>query len=118
MSLTDKLAARLARGLLPAMEDVRTEVQQRISVPVERVGKKVIRSKPGEPPRRDTGRLYTSAAAQVIDATRQVVGSVSVDTPYARRLVRQMNRPIFGPVLSKHRPAILAALRRAVADRS
>lgn len=116
--LIDKLATRLARALGGALEDVRADVQQRISVPVERVGNKVVRSKPGEPPRKDTGRLYTSAAVNVIDATRTVVGSVSVDTPYARTLVRQKNRPIFGPVLRNHRSTILDALRRAPADRS
>lgn len=112
--LVRKLAQRLERRLAVEMERIRGDVQQRISKPVGPNGE---RSKPGEPPRKDTGRLYTSASAQTVDATNTVLGSVSLDTPYIRKL-RASGREPFGPILQDNRTAILDAMREAATDRS
>lgn len=112
--LFDRIARRAEAALLEEMTALKGDVQKRISVPVVRQGGRTIRSKPGEPPRRDTGRLLASAAAQTIDAARTVQGSVSVTTPYAKRLNNAMNRPIFGALLQERKARILDALRRSI----
>lgn len=95
---------------------MKADVQKRIGIPVQRTKGKTVRSKPGEPPRKDTGRLQASAAAQTVDATRSVQGSVSVSTPYAKRLNDEMNRPIFGSTLADNREAISRAMRAAIVN--
>jgi hypothetical protein len=110
----DRAAVAIEKRLLARAEIMRDEAKERIGVPVVRQGGKVIRSKPGEPPRRDKGKLQASASAQTINATSTVQASVSVSTPYAKRLNDQMNRPIFGPILSNNKKAILDAVRTAI----
>lgn len=114
--LFDRIARNVEAAALAEMQRLKPIVQKRIGVPVQRTGGKTIRSRPGEPPRRDTGRLQASATAQTIDATRTVQGSVSVNTPYAKRLNNQMNRPIFGSILPDNRQAIRDAVRSAIVN--
>lgn len=63
--------------------DVSADLKKTISIPVVRQGAKVIRSKPGEPPRKDTGRLYNSVRYVVyragVDITNVVI---TTETPY------------------------------------
>lgn len=114
-NLFDRIARQCEARLKAEMDRIKDDIQKRIGVPVVRTGGKVIRSKPGEPPRKDTGKLQASTSAQTIDATRAVHGSVSVATPYARRLNNEMNRPIFGQTLAENRDAIRDAMREAIA---
>lgn len=114
--LFDRIARSAERRLKAEMERMRADVQKRIGVPVERSGGRTIRSKPGEPPRKDKGNLYASADAQTLNAGRTVQGSVSVNTKYARRLNNQMNRPIFGNTLAANREAIRSAVRAAITN--
>lgn len=110
------LAVAAGEALAAPMEDLADDVRKRIGVPVERSGGRVIRSKPGEPPRRDTGRLQASVDAARIENDSHVVASVSVDTPYARKLNDQMDRPIFGDLLDQHTDAIADAVARGLAQ--
>lgn len=112
--LFDRIGARVESVVKQKLDGMRDDVQKRISVDVERRGGKVIRSQPGEPPRRDTRKLYASTTSEVIRAGDVVSGAVSVDTPYAQRLNNEMNRPIFGQTLANNVDAIRDAVRESI----
>lgn len=114
--LFDRIAASAERAMKPVLDDMAGQLRTRIGIPVDKSRTPWIRSKPGEPPRKDTGRLQTSTATQTIDANDKVLGSVSVSTPYAKRLNNEMNRPIFGDILADNREALRDALRRGITN--
>lgn len=63
--VSEVLARRLSRGMDIFAEKLVEDIQEKISVPVEyqtgpRGGQVVIRSKPGEPPRKENGDLWES----------------------------------------------------------
>lgn len=114
--LFDRISASVERALHPVLDAMAQQVRQRIGVPVDKSKKPWVRSKPGEPPRKDTGQLQASTNIQSIDANSEIRGSVSVERPYARRLNNEMDRPIFGDILQQNRDAILQAMRRGVTN--
>ena len=114
--LFDRISASVERALQPVLDAMAQQVRQRIGVPVDKSKKPWVRSKPGEPPRKDTGQLQASTNIQSIDANSEIRGSVSVERPYARRLNNEMDRPIFGDILQQNRDAILNAMRRGVTN--
>jgi len=114
--LFDRIASSAERAIQPVLDDIAQQVRTRIGIPVDKSRRPWIRSKPGEPPRKDTGRLQTSTSTQTIDAGSEVRASVSVQTPYARRLNNEMNRPIYGQILQKNREAALQAWRRGITN--
>lgn len=114
--LFDRIAASAERSMKPVLDDMAQQVRDRIGIPVDKSRRPWIRSKPGEPPRKDTGRLQTSTATQTLEGGDSVQGSVSVSTPYAKRLNNEMNRPIYGQILQKNRDALLDALRHGITN--
>ena len=69
-------------------QQVADEWKERISVPVEyargpRGGRKIIRSEPGEPPRRESGVLWESIAAQTEADGYVVTTVIGSDVEYA-----------------------------------
>lgn len=114
--LFDRIPASVERALQPVLDAMAQQVRQRIGIPVDKSKKPWVRSKPGEPPRKDTGQLQASTNIQSIDANSEIRGSVSVERPYARRLNNEMDRPIFGDILQQNRDAILQAMRRGVTN--
>lgn len=107
-----QIQTALVDGMPDALAPLQQAIQQRVSIPVERVGGKVIRSKRGEAPRLDTSRLHNNVDVQVIEGTDTVRGSVSVNVPYAERLndPSQLNRPIAGDEPDRHLDGIADAL--------
>lgn len=64
--------------------DIVAELRDVIGVRVQRVGSEVIRSEPGEPPRRDSSKLYDSLRSHVQrDSATSAALSVSTDVEYA-----------------------------------
>lgn len=114
--LFDRISASVERALQPVLDAMAQQVRQRIGVPVDKSKRPWVRSKPGEPPRKDTGQLQASTNIQTIDANSEIRGSVSVERPYARRLNNEMDRPIFGDILQQNRDTILNAMRRGVTN--
>ena len=114
--LFDRIPASVERALQPVLDAMAQQVRQRIGIPVDKSKNPWVRSKPGEPPRKDTGQLQASTNIQSIDANSEIRGSVSVERPYARRLNNEMDRPIFGDILQQNRDAILQAMRRGVTN--
>jgi hypothetical protein len=58
--ITDRLVERARDGMEKVAQELEQRWRQMVSVPVEGVGRSAIRSKPGEPPRRDTGEYQDS----------------------------------------------------------
>jgi hypothetical protein len=89
-----------------AMKDVARDEKQLISVPVQRTGNRVIRSRPGQPPRKDTGRLHGSVKGVAAKVGKdRVEGKVTTATPYDQFLEKgtskMSRRPFAGPTEAK-----------------
>lgn len=72
-------------------------------------------SKPGQPPKRLTGRLVNSLNRRVVMKRHSVIGFTGTNTPYGRRLEdpNGMNRPHLRVTLEKKRKKAAAIFRRA-----
>ncbi len=96
------------------------DVRERISVPVEYVGDGiVIRSDPGEPPRREFGHLWASTDHSVGNGPRNDPQlTVRNNAAYARRLEygegRLAARPFFGPLRATWITRIVPRLLEAI----
>jgi hypothetical protein len=72
-----------------ALDDVAEDLRKSLSVPVARPPPQGVRSKPGEFPRLDTGRLRGSVRHVTYVAGREILrGVVVTDTPYDKYVVR------------------------------
>ena len=92
------------------------------SQPVVRRGKRLIGldpSKPGEPPKKVTGRLQMSIVYKVVRTSKSIVGYVGSDVVYARALefghtykyFVLLPRPYVRPAIANHGNQIAAILR-------
>jgi len=108
--VTDEIMARIlaqAEQVMGEMaEDAAQDMRDLISVPVSRTKGKVIRSAPGEPPRKDSGALQASVKATVDQHEKdKVVATVTTDVPYDVYLrdgtKKMAPRPFHGPIEAK-----------------
>lgn len=77
------VAAEAERAMEKVMSAAEADLRKELGVPVVRQGGKVIRSRPGEYPRKDTGRLQASVTHVVYRAGNfKVRGVVSTNTSY------------------------------------
>lgn len=97
--------------------DIADDVRRRLSVPVAGSGARAIRSKPGEPPRREFGKLRTSVDHRVIRVGAERIalritagGSLA---PYAPILEKKLNRDILRSVPARWGDRAAERLRRA-----
>jgi hypothetical protein len=100
------LTAQVKATMDAALRDTADDMRRIISVPVVRSGGKVIRSKPGEPPRKDTGKLLASVQSVVESLEKDKVrGSVSTNVFYDVFLTngtsKMAPRPYAGPTEAK-----------------
>jgi hypothetical protein len=105
-----QIQAALVSGMPEALQPLQEAIQARVSVPVERDGGRTIRSKRGEPPRKDKGNLYANVEVSVLEGADTVRGSVSVNVPYAKTLNDDLDRPIAGDEPERHLDGIATAL--------
>ena len=114
--LNDRLEAAVAEAAGQAKE--KAEALQ--SVPVAFVGGVLIRSKPGQPPRRETGRLRRGHRVRIQRDSDRVIATISNATPYARALEygtgRMAARPTYGPVADAVTPLVVRLVRAAVSE--
>jgi len=100
----DEVMRDLSRRVEDLMEgvgrDVSTDLKKIISISVVRERGHVIRSKPGEPPRKDSGRLYNSVRYVVYRAGRDVY-SVVITTETAYDVFVNATRPYAKIIESK-----------------
>lgn len=81
--LVRQMEAKVEAELEKLGSDVAADLRQLISVPVDHSTKPPTRSKPGEPPRADTGRLRDSVTHTVYRAGGRLRLVVATNTPYA-----------------------------------
>jgi hypothetical protein len=100
-SVTDQIESVMVK----AGEAAALDLQGMLSIPVQKVGKRIVRSKPGESPRSETGRLLRTVADEVTRPARdQIALVISTSTAYDQFLVsgtsRMAPRP-FDKILEK-----------------
>lgn len=120
INLFDEIEADIATRSLELAEKIAADVKERIGVPVEykigpRGGTQVIRSKTGEPPRKETGTLQAGVTADVIAVQGQIAGSVFDEVPYAVPLEGGLNRPILTDLAETYEDFIVDGITRAAA---
>lgn len=93
--LGESIARELIERFRPAMQklaaDMRQDLRQRVDVPVGRAPAKrkggkgrIVRSKPGEPPRKETGAYQASIQSETnVNGTESIRATVFSDTPLA-----------------------------------
>lgn len=116
----DSLVSDARAALADALGDVASTVRDRVGKPVgyaigPRGGVRKIRSKRGEPPRRDTGRLQKSVESAAIEIADKIAGSVYVGAPYAEPLQHNLDRPILSDVLEATEDLVLDRLAGSAA---
>jgi hypothetical protein len=86
----EDIMAEVRRRLEPVAEslanDVRDDLRETCSVPVVKQGGRTIRSKPGEPPRRETGGYVASILSASSTAGDRVRAQVFTDAELGRWL--------------------------------
>lgn len=111
--VVDEIVRDIAREQQATAEKIVADVQDRVGKPVgyrigPRGGETKIRSKRGEPPRKDTGRLQRSINAETIEVGDQIATSINPgDVPYAEPLQMDLDRPIFSDELDATTDLIL-----------
>jgi hypothetical protein len=107
----DDIAAEMGPALSGVGAAMVETIQEFISIDVQRAKGRVIRSAPGEHPRRDTGRLFGSIAQDVEREGDLFTITVDTDTPYAPYLEfgtsKMAIRPIFDGMLERFEPILM-----------
>lgn len=69
------------------------DIQTRIGIPVERTTGRIVRSSPGEPPRKDSGDLWNSLqATEVVFISNEIDIFIFTTVPYAKWLEEGTDR--------------------------
>lgn len=118
LALFDEIQRDVADKSRQIVEKIAIDVQDRISVPVgykigPRGGTTKIRSKPGEPPRKDTGKLKAGVQSDVIEASGQIAASVFDEVPYAEPLEDKHDRPIMTDLMDTYEDLYVDGLAQA-----
>lgn len=101
-AIMEDLHERLRRGMEELSLAVVEKTRDTLSVPVERDGSHVIRSAPGESPRKDSGDLYNSISnSGVQDTDDGVSDEVGSDVWYAYNLQHGTDKVAARPYLDK-----------------
>jgi hypothetical protein len=98
MTATEALSQSIQSAMedsLPECIDIAREI---LSVPVQYVGGRVIRSQPGESPRLDTGALQDDTKGEVTMENGVPVMTIYWTLYYAATLELLMDRPILEPL--------------------
>jgi len=109
-AVIDRLKERLRVAAEPVVEGLAKNVANLINKPVGRVGGKVIRSNPGEPPRRETGKYAKSWRSRVTVNGDNIRGLAYSPVKYGAYLqtgtARMAARPHVDEVVRRARPVI------------
>jgi hypothetical protein len=120
-AIMERLTAAAQEAMEQAGEDINADIVEMISVPVGRSGGRVIRSQPGEPPRKETGGLIAAQRVQVLsDAADVVTLTIQNQSRVANWLERGTSkmspRPFYSVAFSRWQqlvPLRVAATMRA-----
>jgi hypothetical protein len=118
MAVLTRSVADELRDLGPAVE---ADIVELVSVPVQYAGSEVIRSRPGEPPRRETGIYRDSIRHEVIDgeagpdsATLHLFTNSVIGTYLEYGTSAMKPRPHFGPTFEAWRDEVVRRVGDAV----
>jgi len=89
-----------------------SRLKANVSVPVEHTGSGIIRSKPGEYPRMETGRLKSSIKHQMGGTSSNRFVMIKAKAPYAAKLELQMARKLLSAVYEENEHHIRSILAR------
>lgn len=115
----DVLAPQFEGIMREIGEEMVARVQDRCSIDVQGSPPHMIRSKPGEHPRRETYRLYESFKSKTV-MDQNIVTTVDTDVPYAPRLQFNLARPIFDAgqgepsLLDEYSPLVIQRVIEAI----
>jgi hypothetical protein len=100
--LTADVVQEVAGAMRLYGEEVATDLRESLSVPVQYVGSRIIRSKPGERPRKETGKYRGTVATDTTIEGRRVVTRIGPRSHIAEFLEdgtsRMAPRPHVGPL--------------------
>lgn len=107
-----KIQYVIERRMRSSIRLLKSRVQRNISVPVQYTGSGVIRSKPGEYPRKDTGLLRRTVATKIeFQHYGSVIhGHVGVTQDYGLELELNMDRKLLEATLIDEWPLIRSHL--------
>ncbi len=116
----DEIESDIAIASQQMADQIASDVKDRIGVPVgyavgPRGGTRVIRSKPGEPPRKETGNLQSGVIAEVVAVRGQISGSIYDEVPYAAPLESDLDRPILTDLAETYEDFLADGVTRAAA---
>lgn len=104
---TNAVMAHLAERVEIATDEYGDErvasMRERIGIPVERTGGKVIRSVEGEAPRKDTEAYSNSWRKLTRQSGDEIIGEIASDIFYGPILENTLNRPHIAPEVDKTR---------------
>ncbi len=101
-----EVKAEVEKRLVKAAIFLKREIQQELSVACGRKGKRRIRSKPGEMPRKDHGELRRSIT-YTKDGMKIYIGTNKLYAKYLEFGTSKMKpRPFMRPAMMKHREKI------------
>jgi HK97 gp10 family phage protein len=107
-AVTAKVAAGAQVRVVLATARVETAMKHKVETPGPP------RSKPGEPPHRDTSRLIQSIHSSVVQVGYKITGTVNVPVEYAQHLEygtpKMAARPFARPTLAEERANIDAIM--------
>jgi hypothetical protein len=117
--IADDLLNRATRAADELAENIRDDLQEAIDVSVEYGGGRIIRSKPGEPPRRETGNYHDSIQSDVKRDATKVAFTVFTDAQLGEWLEEGTNRglaprPHFAPCFERNQPKIIARVEDSI----
>jgi hypothetical protein len=111
------IRARAVGAFASLGEEIADDLRETISIPVERIGSSLIRSLPGEPPRKETGGYRLTIEDDTQDEGDRVRTSIFTDSVIGKYLEygtsRMAARPHFAEIYEKY--AAIAA--RMIAQR-
>lgn len=115
----DAIALEIAQEQQDFGDKLVSVTMDRVSKPVgyrigPRGGEQKIRSKRGEPPRRDTGALMNSIKAETISVGDKSSTAVTVNVPYGDPLENVLDRPIFEGELEATDELLLDMVTQAI----
>lgn len=120
----DSIIDALVTGCRPGFDAIGADLEKRLRdklrVPVVRQGSRVIRSKPGEPPRKDKGNYQSSMDRVTVvsgDRIRAVAGTNMVRGVWLENGTGRMApRPHASVVIQEFKSEVLDRVRAALAD--
>lgn len=110
----DGIAADLVKVQQEIGEEIVARTQDRCSIDVEYIGNHIVRSKPGENPRRETGKLWGSFESETNIDGEIVRTVIDTDVFYATELQELRDRPIFDGLLDEYEPLILDRIAETI----